>query len=56
MNIFFSPYTENLGLQFRFITDFNFGFGGVLLEYFFRILFSMVGQADISGFSLFCFF
>jgi hypothetical protein len=39
MNSFFSPYMENSGPQFRSITDFIFGFGGVLVEYFSRFCF-----------------
>jgi hypothetical protein len=52
---FFSPYTENLGLQFRFITDFIFGFGGVLLDYFSGFCFRWWDRQTSPGFPFFVF-
>ncbi len=55
MNIFFSPYIENSGLQFRFITDFIFGFGGVLVEYFSRFWFQWWDRQTSPGIPFFVF-
>jgi hypothetical protein len=54
MNIFFSLYMENSGLQFRFITDFIFGFGGVLVEYFSQFCFQWWDRQTSPGIP-FCF-